>query len=149
MGIENIRELKFRYVVRYPKTGTVHTFIRTLDQIEKSKEFPGNPYQVIAKNQYVNYKDKNGFELFEHDVVHILSSFGKEPIIGVVRWRHGSFIIEPLTNTYGNSIFYFLHCSKLVKVGDLYNNKKPNKLITGEKPCVTKSLKKEHFAGGI
>ena len=120
-------------------------FYRTLDHIERAKDFPLNVYQVIAKNQYVNVNDILGKRIYEHDVVMITPENKGSPVTGVVRWRYGAFIIEPFSSTEQLTAYYSLRFGKMTVVGDIYHNKnKHNKdaIVHGGDPCTTKNIKK-------
>ena len=148
MGLENIREIKFRYVCRYGQTKTVHTFVRTLNHIETAKDFPILPYQIIAKNQYINMKDMDGEELYEHDVVTIIPTLaGKKGIVGVIRWRYGAFIVEPFTNTATSNTYYYIHYGRLKRLGDIYHNSDMKKILEKSKCSTTDSKKATTNAG--
>jgi len=137
MGLENIREIEFRYVVRYPDTGTLHIFYRTLEQIEQEKDFPTNKaYQIVAKNQYVGLKDIKGIRVYEHDVVKMCpDGYKKQEIIGVIRWRYGGFIMEPFVNPLTLTTYYTLRYGKLEVIGDIYHNKNKDAKIHGGRTC--------------
>ena len=47
MGLENIRNIKFRYIILYKKSGVVGSFFRTLEYIEKATDFPLQNIQII------------------------------------------------------------------------------------------------------
>ena len=148
MGLENIREIEFRYVVKYPATNTIVMFVRTLEQIEKEKVFPlDNLHQIIAKNQYVGIKDKNGKKVFEHDVVKIIpsSKYSTKEIIGIVRWLTGTFYIEPFENSGTTSSYFSLRFCKMEVLGDIYHNKNQYKEIK----CTSTNTKSKSLAIGI
>lgn len=124
MSLANIREIKFRYVFYFPTSKVTKCFIRTIEQIEETKTFPlGRDTQIIAKNQYLNFDDVEGEELYESDVVQLDLPFREdkpgEPIIGEIKWFEGCFVIE----AFETGVNWPLGTGNITKLGDIYHNK--------------------------
>lgn len=137
MGIENLRIIKIRYVVEYDN-GAIGIFIRTLEQIEKTVDFPLNNCKIIAKNLYIGTKDLDEDEIFENDIVVLIPTGKINRVIGEVRWKHGSYMIEPFVNDAQSTCHYYLKYGRIKKLGNIFEakGKKIKREIIAQKKTV-------------
>jgi uncharacterized phage protein (TIGR01671 family) len=91
-----VREFKFRYVFEN-ENGEILLIPFTIEQIEGAKdgfitqikEQLGDEWKFKDRSMYTGYKDKNGQEFFEGDIVDLAGLMK-----GVISFRDGCFGVE-------------------------------------------------------
>lgn len=120
----DMRQYKFRYYIR--NNGLLGKFEYTLDEIEEADYFDiaqrgAIDDELIARCQYTGWKDREGNEIYEGDIVEYSSFDGRVIQAGVVTWIHACFNVRSNNQVYGfGQLARAQHGLKVV--GNVYEN---------------------------
>ncbi len=106
--------LKFRYVYRNISNNEIVTLIQDIEEIELSRGVHHNELELIDRLMFTGYKDRDGNEIYEGDILRPNNSVEYE--VAVVYFNYGRW-------EFGNGTLYdaILHAGVHV-IGNIYEN---------------------------
>ena len=112
-------EIKFRYRLKNKETGDIIEQIYSISAIEHLIAVCPEPYEILSRDQYIGFKDKNDKEWFEKDIIkHINENAG----YGDVKQPDDLYTVVPdIMTLYEDD--YLLFCMRSGEnVGNFYDN---------------------------
>jgi len=97
--INDMKEVKIRYVLENIHTGKVHFKWYTISQIELkgiARLFDIENYKIIARDYYTGLKDKNGTEIYSGDIFGGIINFK-----WLVIFENASFMLKKIGRLSG------------------------------------------------
>ncbi|NEZ47826.1 hypothetical protein FDF74_11600 [Clostridium niameyense] len=113
-----MREIKFRAFRKYPEPQMLYFTLEDIVNLRKPvdviQEFPKIKDTLM---QYTGLRDKNDREIYEGDIVKIISQVTREFVTGKVICQYGYFAVE-----YGFNTHLLIEFKDIEIIGDIYDN---------------------------
>lgn len=119
-----MREIKFRIFNKHTKQMIYDTGMAMRDMFENGFVTEDEHRYLM---QYTGFKDKNGREIYEGDIIMQLSERTYDDFTGVVKFIDGSYVIESADGK--TSVYLFDEVAFNVLIGNIYENPE---LLEGE-----------------
>lgn len=99
-----MREIKFEYIFKEKYGMNLHHRMFTIEDLENYEMdlfLLENSFEIVARRQSTNLKDKNGKEIYERDVICWVDEVAVEEIEGHIRYEpEGKFVEVKIPDFY-------------------------------------------------
>ena len=127
-----MREIKFEYIFKEKYGMNLHHRMFTIEDLENYEMdvfLLENSFEIVARRQSTNLKDKNGKEVYEGDVVTWKQASGgilspdEHAYTCQIKWDHISWVcedIKPIKDDYHSR--FTLSSSHIEVIGNIYES---------------------------
>jgi len=120
--MNNMEEIKFRYVYKSKELGNYEFDFLSIEEIESGKfRKRGLFYFLLSRNRFTGLRDVNGKDIYEGDIVEMKNW---EPKKYQIIFKQGAFCLANNENEFRGDIHYIHHANtpQAKIVGNIFEN---------------------------